>query len=126
VADDRPPVGARDADGERAGTCELRSAVRMPQPWRRRRRQNGEQSPGGKPTHVMTEHPRRKAVVGDDNPGVRRWVVELGVADRGERQVAEGATTVPALEARLVEHPLRPGVRIDAVERLEPRDPGEA
>src|SRR5262249_35518151 len=58
--------------------------------------------------------------------GGRRWVVELGVADRGERQVAEGATTVPALEARLVEHPLRPGVRIDAVERLEPRDPGEA
>jgi hypothetical protein len=73
----------------------------------------------------MPEHPGREAVVGDDDTCMRRRLVELCVADRRQRQVAERAATVPALEAGLVEHALRARVGVDAVERLEPRDPGE-
>jgi hypothetical protein len=61
--------------------------------------------------------------VGDDDPRVRRRVRELRVADRRQRQVAERAAPLPALEARLVVNALGPSVRIDSLERLQPRDP---
>jgi hypothetical protein len=63
--------------------------------------------------------------VGDDQPCRLGRIVELAVADRSERQVAERAAPFPALVARLSDDALRLGRGIEAVERLEPLDPGE-
>jgi hypothetical protein len=52
-----------------------------------------------------------------------RRVCEHRVADRSERQVAEGAVSVPALVALLGNTTLGPCGRIDIGERFEPVDP---
>jgi hypothetical protein len=44
---------------------------------------------------------------------VRRRLVELGAADRRERQVAERAAAVPALEAGLGDSALGPCARVE-------------
>ena len=51
--------------------------------------------------------------------------LDLGRADRCERQVAEGAASVPALVSLFREQPLRLSGRIDVL-GLQPLDPGEA
>ena len=54
-----------------------------------------------------------------------RRVRELRIADRRKREIAEGTVAVPALVAGLGVEPLRPRVRLQVAERLEPVDPAE-
>jgi hypothetical protein len=63
--------------------------------------------------------------VRDDQPRGLGRILELAVADRGERQIAERAASFPALETRLRDDTFRLGFRVQAVERLQPVDAGK-
>ena len=118
-------VRARDGDRERIRPGELRAAVGMAEPRRRRRREDGEEPALGEPACPVAEHSGREAVVRDDQARGLGRILELPVADRGQRQIAERATSFPALVARLGDDALGLGRRIDTVERLEPVDARE-
>jgi hypothetical protein len=70
----------------------------------------------------VTEHAGGEAIASDDDARVLRWIGELRVADRGEREVADRAPSLPALEPALGEDALGPGRRIEAREGGEPFD----
>ena len=71
--------------------------------------------------------PGGEAVVGGhDQPGVLRRGGELRVADRGQRQVAERAASLPALVARLGHDTLRARSRVEVGQAREPVDAREA
>ena len=76
----------------------------------------------GEPPHVVTEHPGRERAVADDEARVLGRLRELPVDDAAEHEVADGAAPVPALEAGLVRDEVRLGLRVEALERLEPGD----
>ena len=56
----------------------------------------------GEPPHVVAEHPGRERPLAHDDPRVRRRRVDLARDDGAEREVAERAVAVPALEAGVV------------------------
>jgi hypothetical protein len=61
-------------------------------------------------------------VRGDDDPRRRRRLRELSFDDSRERQVAERAVPVPALEPGLGADPSRLGARIEVGQRRQPVD----
>ena len=71
----------------------------------------------------MAEHPGRKRPLADDEPRGRGRVLDLALDHPAEREIADGAVPVPALEAcDVLEEPRLAG-GVVALERLEPRDP---
>ena len=62
----------------------------------------------------------------DDQPGGFGRVLELAITDCGEGQIAERASSFPALVASLRDHALGLGDRIEPIERLEPVDARQA
>ena len=98
----------------------------MAKPSRRGRSQGRDETAVREPPYPVPEHAGREAVLRDDDPRLRGRVGELGRADRGERQVTEGAAALPALEPRLAENALGPGTRIEVLEAREPVDPRHA
>jgi hypothetical protein len=83
-----------------------------------------EQARLGEPAGPVAERPGREAALGDDDPGAPGRRGKRRADDRVQDEVAERAPSVPALEALVGEHALRPrgGIELD---RLEPRDAGE-
>ena len=126
VADDRAPVRARNADREWIRAGERRAAVWVRESRRGGRGQRGDQAATREPPHPVAQHPRRKAVRRNDDARPLGRVGELGIADRGQRQVAQGAVAVPALESRFCGGPswLSSGIQIG--QRFQPVDTREA
>src|SRR5207253_10148693 len=77
-------------------------------------------------TRPVAEHPGREAVVCHDEPRSFGRIVQLSVADRGERQVAQRAAPLPALVTSLGDDALGLGAGVETLQRLEPLDPCEA
>ena len=98
----------------------------MRQPRRRGGGQRGGEAAVRQPPDPVAEHARGKAVRRHDYPGVLGRLREQRVADRREREVAERAAAVPALEAGAGEDELGPRRWIEALERREPVDAREA
>ena len=126
IGHERSSVSARNRDCERVRAGELRAAVRMSESRGRRRGERGDQSAVGQPANPVSEHPRRKAAVGDDDTRVVGRRGELCVADRRQREIAERTAPVPPLEARLVGDELGTSRGIEIFEGGEPLDPREA
>jgi hypothetical protein len=64
----------------------------------------------------VAEHPGREAIGRDDHPPVGGRVGKLRVTDRREREVPDGAASLPPLEAGLVEYALGAGTRVESLE----------
>jgi hypothetical protein len=126
VGDQRVSVGGRNADSERRRPNEGFGAVRMRQPRRRGGGQRSREGTVSQPPDPVAEHSRRERVRRDDHTGVLGRLRQQRVADRSEREVAKRATAVPPLEAWADVNALRPGRRIEVVERRQPVDACEA
>ena len=62
---------------------------------------------------------------GDDHARPLRWIGKLRLDDRGECEVAERATPVPALVAALCDLDLRPRGRVEIRQGRKPVDARE-
>jgi hypothetical protein len=91
----------------------------------RGRGQHSEKAGIGELPRPVPEHPRRKAVRGDDDPSVLGRRLDLSAANLGERHIPERAATIPALEAVSGEESLGSRVGIELL-LGEPLDPGES
>ena len=79
----------------------------MRKPPRRRRRDDGNEPYLGDPAGPRAEHSGREARLRHDEPRAVGWIGGERVADRGEREMAEGAASVPSLEPLGALDPLR-------------------
>ena len=75
--------------------------------------------------HVEAERAGREAVRRRDHPDRVRRVCDRPVTDARQRQVAEGACPVPALEATFAAEPPRLGAEVERL-LLQPRQTREA
>jgi hypothetical protein len=126
VGDQRVSVRARDADRERVRPGQGGPTPRRGESRRRRRRERGREPTLGQPPHPVAEHAGGEAVRGGDDTRMLGWIGELCLHDPAEDEVAEGASTLPALETGLGDRPQRLGRGVEVRKRSEPVDAHDA
>ena len=110
VTDDRPAVRARNRDRERVRPRELRTTVGMAESWGRRGGQDGDETAARQPVVPSSRAPRSGSSRARRSAAPPPADPRVGLADRGQRQVAECAAALPALVTGLGDHALRLGV----------------
>ena len=113
VRDERVAVARGNRDRERVGPGQRWAALRMRKPTGRGRRQHRDQPALGEPPNPVAEHTTRETALGDHEPRARGRTRQRRPHDLLQDEIAERASSVPALEPFLGHDSGRPCVRVE-------------